>query len=242
MTHSRPGIVAQGDFAEDSRQALLQEQGVESVNLNEFSKGRNVPLLDHSTSEGFESNKGYADSQRIIDHLMELQSSEEWASSASSSRLEKAAKFLDKHRQDIQEKGAWPTDLPNDASKQDIKNYIRETTKVAVPSDKLPQPGSETLSKLEESVHDNPEFWNVDRTKEFAVAVAERVAEMAARFVSNGQTSDQLQAHAERSVQAVSADPQGALSPAPEISVVPPQPSPTAPPFPTGPSNTPGAH
>lgn len=267
MTNSRTGIVAQGDLSEQSRQALLQSQGIDAVNLNEFSKGKNVPLIDHSTSEGFESNKGYGNSQGIVDHMMELQCSEEWGSSSSLSRLEKAAKFIDKHRQEIQEKSAWPNDLPKDAPVQDIKNYLRETTKIAVPNDKVPDPvaNNETYSMLEKSMHDNPEIWNVDRTIEFATAVADRLKQVVARFVPTGQSSDQLKDHAERSVQPVSAGaeqglsnldhlamPQpelaassaeaGATSPAPALSVVPQQLSPMAPPLPTGPSNTGGLH
>lgn len=189
---NRPGIQAQGDFAEQSRINQHQVSETPFVDLNKFSGNQNFPLLDLVTSEGLESIKGYTDPKKIVSYLCELQVSEKWASSKILQLRESAAKQLVKERQSIGD--AWPKKLSINSGLKEVKDHIREETKVIVPDDKI----QASKDELKIDIQKNPEIWNVDpNAQDLTTAVDERFQQVQGRIVGCGKTASEMIEHAE---------------------------------------------
>ena len=196
---NRPGIMAQGDLAEQSRQQQLNSNNVGAIDLNKYSGASNFALVDLSTQQGFESVKAFTDAQQAVDHLMLLQVSEKWAPSKILGLREAAAKSIVNNAKDIQAEKAWPENVPKNAGVEDVKRELSENTKVTTADDTA----NEARELLKKSVPVNPELWNVNmKAADLGKAIAERIAHLAARIVGCGKNAAELTAHGENSVKA----------------------------------------
>ncbi len=194
---SRPGRMAQGDFGEDARMNQHQADKTPAFDLNsieKFAQARNAPLCDISTPETFESIKATGDVDRALGHLCDLQSSESWESSTQRGLKEKFAQTVVDNAETLQKAGAWPKDLPADATVKEVIDFVREKAKAIFPSDTA----EEVKAALPEAVRESPEPWGVDMTNpNFDEAVEQRVGELEVRVDHFNETSEACEQWAE---------------------------------------------
>jgi hypothetical protein len=184
---ARMGIQTQGDLAENARLQQHARQNVPAVNLNAHSRSNNFVLYDVSTREGFESVKAYADYKQVLDHLAELQASQEWASSKQIAQRNAVAKQLLANAESLKE--AWPKNLPTNASHAEVVEYGRNNALIVTCDDTAQQ----AKAALPDHIRDNAPIWDLDPHSQTFEADVQRVAEQQGRrIVGCGMTSVEI--------------------------------------------------
>lgn len=138
-----------GAAGEGSLLEGFEQRGVQAVDLNTMpsvGEGRNFRLFDTMSGDGFDSAKVKMGStfdpdvptsrlRAYRDDFQSILSEDKTMSSAGQLLDERNAGTL----RSLQESGAWPRDLPVDATQDQIATYMRENGRLAIPEDHVGQ-------------------------------------------------------------------------------------------------------
>jgi hypothetical protein len=136
----RLGIGVQGAANEGGLLALLKQRGSTGVDLNFIrpgNRGQNFPFVDAGSDAGFFSAKAHLTGDWRGAYARDLEDLTTGLWRKSPGQLSKAVNLLDANRGALQDAGGWPRDLPTNASAADIRAYLLDNAKLAVPDDQI---------------------------------------------------------------------------------------------------------
>jgi hypothetical protein len=174
--------------------AAAKQRGEKAVDLNQYGRyttAKNFPLLDNASDRTFQSVKvkGVPPPNSSADKPLRPDGPQkyvrEYEKLLDQNLTANAAKEIAKYRSEIQEAGAWPKDLPKDASPSDIAHFVRERAELAVPDDHV----SAVREAIGADARQLPQNYGLDRNSPTFDADVARLQE---RVVPAGVTVQQL--------------------------------------------------
>lgn len=136
----RLGIGVQGAANEGALLDLLKRNGSTAFDLNFLRpghEGQNFPFLDAASNDGFFSAKAYFGDSALSRYASDFQNLTTGLWGRAPRQLQQAVDAIDANRAALQAADAWPRDLPINASAADIKAFIIDNAKLAVPDDQI---------------------------------------------------------------------------------------------------------
>jgi uncharacterized protein YukE len=137
---SRLGIGVQGAANEGALLDQLTRGGSTAYDLNFLrpgNRGQNFPLLDTASDEGFFSAKAYFGPSALSRYNAEFMGITSGQFGRAPGQLRQAVNLLDANRDALQAADAWPRGLATDASTADIRAFILDNAKLAIPNDQV---------------------------------------------------------------------------------------------------------
>jgi hypothetical protein len=198
--------------------------------LKNYAAGQNAPAFDLVSSKGFESVKTYSNVNQAIDHLIDIQADKNWETSDMRSAGGKLANAIAENRAEIQKAGAWPENLPKNATAADIRDHLRQEGKIALPDGIAEQ----VKAALPDVVRNSPALFGLKITENhpnFEAAAKNCAAALASRVVNFGKTVAECAAeavNAAATAQSVAASISNLTAPQP-VNVNPPPVDPPTP-------------
>jgi len=136
----RLGIGVQGAANEGSLLDLLKRNGSTSYDLNFLRpghQGQNFPFLDAASNDGFFSAKAYFGDSALGRYASDFQNLVTGQYGRAPGQLRQAVNAIDANRAALQAADAWPRGLPTNASAADIRAFILDNARLAVPDDQI---------------------------------------------------------------------------------------------------------
>jgi hypothetical protein len=137
---SRGWIGVRGAANEGALAALLERQGFTSVDLNFIRAGnraQNFPFLDAASNDGFFSAKAYSGDSAFGRYASDFANLVTGQWGRAPGQLRQAVNLLDANRATLLAQDAWPRGLSPTASAADIRAFILDNAKLAVPDDQI---------------------------------------------------------------------------------------------------------